>query len=169
LAVTREIRKYHKSKFLTNNTFKLWPLLDQARSAVSRSRGLEVSQYGLTMEQAAVLHTLITEGGSATNDILAYIMWRHYTSVTTLVNRMVKIGLVKKNKIPNQRKYKVSITEKGENIYNQLPINSIIMIFSALSSEEQLQIALILEKLINKTRDILGMDYKPPFMQNKRE
>jgi DNA-binding MarR family transcriptional regulator len=134
-------------------------LLERARSAYSRMRELELAKYGLTSEQAAVLHTLQSKGGSATNSEIAYAIIRQYHSVASIVSRMEKIGLVKKKRSENGVKYTVSITEKGKRDYEKVPRNSIKMFFEDLSVEDKEYLAKILQKLIGKGRNMLGMDY----------
>ncbi len=145
--------------------FQLWMELDHARSALSRARELELAQFDLTLEQAGVLYTLLEKGGSTANTEIADEMIRQYNSVTTLVNRMEKLGLVKKEKTSSNRKYIVSITEKGRNMYQRATDKSIHMGFSDLSPEEKNQLFSFLTQVVKKTRNILGMDSKLPFLQ----
>ena len=119
---------------------------------------MEFARYGITPEQAAILDALESKGGSATNVELANIIIRHYHSVVSIVNRMVKSGLVKKNVIRNQKKSLITMTEKGETIYKGIPRNAITVFFSTLSVEEKRQLDSILQKLIIKGRDCLGLD-----------
>lgn len=149
---------------VTDIDFELWVLLDHARSVLSRSRELELAQYGLTTEQAGVLHTLLNKGGSATNSEIAGTVVRAYNSVTTLVNRMEKLGLVAKDKSPQDRKYLVTVTDKGRGIYEKVTRNSIRMSFSDLSAEDKQKFLAYLTHIIKKSRDMLGMDKKLPFL-----
>jgi len=50
----------HGQSSLTD--FELGVLFERSRSAHSRMRELELAQYGLTPEQAAILHTLQSKG-----------------------------------------------------------------------------------------------------------
>jgi DNA-binding MarR family transcriptional regulator len=146
--------------------YDLGVLLERTRSAFSRMRELELAQHNLTPEQTAILHTIISKGGSATCEEIASDIIRQYHSVTTIVNRMLKIGLVRKEKKPNQKKFLVYITEKGESMYENVPRNSVEMIFSELSREEKRQLATSLQKLLNKGREILEIDRVLPFLSD---
>jgi DNA-binding MarR family transcriptional regulator len=132
--------------------------LERSRSIISRMMELELARYGLTPEQVAILHSLDSKGGTATNVELANIVIRHYHSVVSIVNRMAKNGLVKKSAVRGQNKFLVTMTEKGETIYRSLPKNAITVFFSALSEVEKFQLDAILQKLVTRGRDALGLD-----------
>jgi len=155
--------KSNKSKNITSD-FELWKLLDHARSAISRPREVELAQIGLTPEQAAVLHTLQFLGGSASYDDIADNTMRQYNSVATLVNRMTRLGTLQKIKKAPDKKNKVIMTEKGIDIYKKIPMRSIEMAFSVLSTKQKEDLAFILEQLISKGRDMMGLNYKLPFL-----
>jgi DNA-binding MarR family transcriptional regulator len=144
--------------------FKLWTLLDHARCALVRARELELFQFGITQEQAGLLRTLMDNGGSLTNADIADIMIRQINSVTTLVSRMEKLGLVKKKKPANDMKIIVSITPKGRNIYQSVTTKSIHLAFSDLSHEDKQRLIKYFEHLKEKGRHMLGMDQKLPFL-----
>lgn len=144
--------------------FELGILFECTRSTYARTRELELAQYGITPEQAAVLCTLQFKGGSATNDEIANLTIRQYHSVASIVNRMEKNGLVKKSKNENNRKFVVSITKKGTSKYSPIPRNSIRIFFKDLSPEEKQQLANILRKMMVRGRKMLGLDSKVPFL-----
>jgi DNA-binding MarR family transcriptional regulator len=144
--------------------FELWTQLDHSRCAMVRARELELFQFGITQEQAGVLHTLLANGGSLTNAEIADIMIRQNNSVTTLVTRMEKLGLVKKKKPANQTKIIVSVTPKGRSIYESVTNKSIRMAFSDLSLEDKQKLIKYLKHLTEQGRRMLGMDQKLPFL-----
>ena len=144
--------------------FEVGVLFERARSAYSRVRELELAQFGLSPEQAAILHTLQSKGSFATCEEIANMIIRQYHSVTSIVNRMEKNGLVEKIKTKKGRRYLISITQKGENLYNSVPRNSIKMTLSVLTPEEKQQLTLYLQKMLSKGREMLGMDNKYPFL-----
>ncbi len=102
--------------------------------------------------------------GSATLDEITENTMRQYHSVSTLVNRMAKLGLVKKVKYSDTKKFQVSITDKAMNIYSKASANSLDMIFSVLSPNDQKAFAQYLQQLTEKARSVLGLDYKHPFL-----
>jgi len=153
----------------TINDAYLFGLLKHSTSLISRARELELAQYQITMEQMSVLHALLISKGSATIDEIATIVIRQHNSVSTIVNRMSKAGLVKKEKILHQKKYSVQITEKAQSFVAAIPRKSIEMVFTSLSLEEKGQLATCLEHLISAGHDILGHNHNLVFLENGAE
>lgn len=151
--------------FNPDNDHDIWVLLDQAHFAVARSRLLELAQYNLTKEQAQVLYVLRICGGSATMNQIASFTMRQRHSVSTLVNRMEKVELVKKVKVSKEKVFKVIMTKKGKVRYEGVTRNSIEMIFSSLSAADKRKLALYLNQLQKKARSLLSLDYKTPFLK----
>lgn len=162
MTLTNKIQEKNNNLPLTD--FDLGVLLERTRSVYSRMRELELAQYNITPEQAAILNTLQSKGGSVTNREISTTIIRQYHSVTSIVNRMLKIGLVRRYKNHNEKKFRISITKKGKSIYEKVPRHSIEMIFSDLTFEEKQQLASSLQKLLNKGREMLGMDHILPFL-----
>ena len=149
------------------NDAYLWGLLQHSSALIFRARELELAQYKITMEQMSILHALMISDGSATLDEIATILVRQHNSVSTIVNRMVKSGLVKKEKRPGQKKYRVVITEKAQGIVKAIPRKSIEMFFKNLSLKEKQQLATCLEELITTGHEILGHNRNLPFLSNE--
>jgi DNA-binding MarR family transcriptional regulator len=149
------------------NDLYLWGLLEHARSIVFRARELELSQCGITIEQMSILHALLIHGGTATLDQIATTIIRQYNSVSTIVNRMSALGLVKKEKLKHERKSKVCITEKARHIVITAPGKSIQMVFSKLTPEDKVLLATSLEQIVSTGHDIMGHNFSPAFMTNR--
>jgi len=156
---SREFRSHD-----TLNDAYLWGMLKHSTSLISRARDLELAQHKITMEQMSVLHALMISKGSATIDEIATLVIRQHNSVSTIVNRMSKAGLVKKEKIQHQKKYVVRITDKARSFVDAVPRKSIEMVFADLTLEEKRQLATCLEQLIRTTHDILGHNHNLPFL-----
>ena len=142
----------------------IWVLFDRTHFAVARSRLLELAQFHLTKEQAQILYVLRFYGGSTNMTQIAAFTMRQRHSVSTLVDRMEKVGLVKKVKVPNKKGYKVIITNKGRERYQKVTIKSIEMIFDSLSAADRRKLQESLNMLQNKARNMLGLDHNPPFL-----
>jgi DNA-binding MarR family transcriptional regulator len=147
--------------------YYLWTLLQRARSVVARARNLELAQYGVTIEQMSILHSLVINGGSASVDEIADNIVRQKNSVTTIINRMVKLDLVKIEKSKNNKKYLIILTPKSQKILDTVPRHSIEMIFSNFSPKDKKQMEGYLEQIINAGLDLLGENYVPPFLLKK--
>lgn len=150
---------------ITDNSFELWVLFDQTEEIISKARDLELDQYRLTRIQAKVLFMLMNQGagGMTLAEISKWVL-REPHSVLSLVNRMEKIGLIKRVKKTGDDKIRIFLTDKGRVLYSQTTRRSITMIFSALSPEEKKHFQSYLKKLRDEARSLLGMDYKPPFL-----
>ena len=143
----------------------LYILLDQVDSIVTNAVELELKHLHLTQPQARVLTMLSREDKPATIDELAKWTLKEFNSVSTLINRMEKKGLVKKSKQPGELKTYISLTEKGNDLYHKkVTERSIHLIFDKLSAEEKKGLDTMLKKLRDTTRDLLGLDFRPPFL-----
>jgi DNA-binding MarR family transcriptional regulator len=143
----------------------LYILLDQVDSIVTNAVELELKHLHLTQPQARVLTMLSREDKPATIDELAKWTLKEFNSVSTLINRMEKKGLVKKSKKDGDLKTYISLTDKGSDLYHKkITERSIHLIFDKLSAEEKKGLDTILKKLRDTTRDLLGLDFRPPFL-----
>ncbi len=143
----------------------LYGLLDQTRETISKAVDLELGQYRMSVPQVKIMHMLAQGNGGMTLGELASASVRELNSISTLIGRMQKKGLVKKVRKPGDDKAYVTLTDKGRDIYNNtVTEQSIYLIFDALSDGEKRQLAALLQKLQSKARALLGLDYKPPFL-----
>jgi DNA-binding MarR family transcriptional regulator len=143
----------------------LYILLDQTESIITNAVNLELKHLRVTQPQARVLTMLSRENRPTSLDELANWTLKEFNSVSTLINRMEKKGLVKKIKKDDELKTYVILTEKGSALYHkQVTERSIHLIFDKLSEGEQKQLGIILKKLRDNTRDLLGLDFRPPFL-----
>jgi len=149
----------------SGNDYAIWGLFADTMEHIARARTMELTRFGLTREQSHILRILYDTGGSLTlNEIASYVLRKH-NSVSTIIKRMAKNHLVDSTKVPGARQYQISITEKGRELFEKMPTNSITMAFSSLSIEEKKLLVSFLHKLENKVRNMLGLDYQPPFLK----
>jgi DNA-binding MarR family transcriptional regulator len=143
----------------------LYVLLDQVDSIVTTAVELELKHLGLTQPQARIMTMLSRQDKPATIEELSKWTLKEFNSVSTLINRMEKKELVKKTKQPGELKTYISLTEKGSDIYHtKVTEKSIHLIFEKLTAQEKKQLDSILCKLRDTTRDLLGLDFRPPFL-----
>jgi DNA-binding MarR family transcriptional regulator len=158
---TEKIRALKKSDPLVN----LYILLDQTNSIVTNAVELEIKHLRVTQPQVRILTMLSREDKPVTLDELAKWTLKEFNSVSTLIRRMENKGLVKKIKKDGDLKTYVVLTEKGSDLYHkQVTERSIHLIFDQLSEQEKKQLDALLKNIRDKTRDILGVDYRPPFL-----
>lgn len=99
-----------------DDDYKLWVLLSQTRSAIFKVRHKKVGQY-LPPNQAAALIAIWTREGKITPAMLAHRLFLEPHTVSELINRMRKKGLVAKKKDRQRGNVvRISITEKGREV-----------------------------------------------------
>jgi DNA-binding MarR family transcriptional regulator len=159
-----EIEKIRVSK-RNDPEVNLYILLDQTDGIVTNAVELEVKHLRITQPQVKILTILSRQGTPVTLEELSSWTLKEFNSVSTLINRMEKKGLVKKIKKNEELKTYVTLTEKGSKLYHKgVTERSIHLIFDKLSEEEKKQLKDLLKKVRNTTRELLGLDYKPPFL-----
>ncbi|OGN95905.1 MAG: hypothetical protein A2Z77_04090 [Chloroflexi bacterium RBG_13_51_36] len=98
-----------------NTVLRLWLLLHRVHDVMVLCEDSIFGKYGLTTEQFSVLAAVKSRGGSLKPGELATILARSPNSVTMLVDRMVKGGLVRRTRDRKDRRgVNVSLTTKGE-------------------------------------------------------
>jgi len=144
--------------------FNSWKVLDHTRFMIARLREIELAEFGLTLEQAHVLDILLRRGGVTTiNDIVDLTMRQHH-SISTLVNRMAKRGLVIKQKnLHDSRKYNILITPKGQQLFEKTPKDMVYQVFSVLSSGEKNDLVKSLKQLLAKAYSLNPRPHAPNF------
>jgi DNA-binding MarR family transcriptional regulator len=97
-----------------NTVLRLWLLLHRVRDGIVLCEDSIFGKYGLTTEQFSVLAAVKSRGGSLKPSELAQILARSPNSVSMLVDRMVKAGLVRRTRDRSDRRVvNVSLTGKG--------------------------------------------------------
>jgi DNA-binding MarR family transcriptional regulator len=146
----------------TDTDFSLWRVLDHTRFMIARSREMELAKYDLTPEQSHVLDILQESNGSTTINQLVVITQRQHHSISTLIDRMTKQGLVTKQKAGiDQRKYEVVITDKGKELVTKMTRDSIRIIFSGLSEEDKKRLHSYLSLLVKEAYRVLRRNPAP--------
>lgn len=99
-----------------NTILRLWLLLHRVRDALALCEDSIFRKYRLTTEQFSVLAIVKSIGGSVRPMELVQWLERSPNSVSMLVDRMVKAGLVRRTRDRSDRRaVRVSLTSKGEN------------------------------------------------------
>jgi DNA-binding MarR family transcriptional regulator len=98
-----------------NTVLRLWLLLHRVHDALALCEDSIFKEYGLTSEQFRVLGAVKESGGSLRPIDLASILERSPNSISMLVDRMVKAGLVRRTRDRRDRRtVNVTVTGKGE-------------------------------------------------------
>ncbi len=134
-----------------NTVLRLWLLLHRVHDSLALCQDSIFAEYGLTSEQVRVLAALKGNGGTLRPSELARLLERSPNSVSMLVDRMVKAGLVRRTRDRKDRRaVEVSLAGKGEK--NLGPATAagwefIQKILSPLSQEDRRILADLLETM----------------------
>jgi DNA-binding MarR family transcriptional regulator len=146
--------------------YNLWVLLHQVSDIIFNAREEELREYGLPATQAEVLFVIKAIGDKVTPAQISRMIFRRPHSVSGIIDRMAKAGLVKRAKdLDRKNLVRVTITDKGQKAYKQaLKRKSVQKIMSSLSEAERQKLKSLLETLRNKGLKELGIDPKkaPP-------
>ena len=148
-----------------NPDFNLWILLAQTRALLFMAGEQETSRYGVSLMQGWTMFTIKAIGERATPAEIARWLGREPHTVSSLLSRMVEIGLVKKEKsLDKKNLVRIRLTPKGEKIYAEgIGMRSIHEIMSTLSVEDKAHLKRVLEKLRSSVQAKLGRKYTLPY------
>ena len=138
----------------------LYLLFARARYLTFRARERELQRYGLTPEQSQVLFVTQALKNKATPAAISRLLLRQPHTVSAIVDRMSKKGLIKKTKdLERKNMVRVSLTDKGKEAYELTtkrgPIHRIL---GTLNKEERKAFHGYLERVLSRSREELGMD-----------
>ncbi len=99
-----------------NTVLRVWLLLHRVRDILALCEDSIFAEHGITTEQFSVLAAVKSRGGSLRPTDLALILERSPNSISMLVDRMVKAGLVRRTRDRiDRRVVHVALTSKGTN------------------------------------------------------
>ena len=145
---------------------KAWVLLFRTFRALERAGEVELERFGLSTIEAAVLHALKTASEPVTPAKLSRWLYREPHTMSGLLNRMERKGLVKKSKdLEKKNMVRVTLTEKGEQAFQQQWDARIVpKITSCLSKRELGNLKKCLNKLEGRAlwviRDLQPLPYR---------
>jgi len=133
-----------------NTVLRLWLLLRRVGDTLMRCQDLLFSKSGLTTEQWGVLTAIKARGPLRPSD-LSWILERTPNSMSMLIDRMAKAGLVRRTRDRKDRRVvTVSLTDKGQISVGPAVVAGwefIHEILSPLSHNEQRDLAYSLERV----------------------
>ena len=143
----------------------LLTLLEQACHMAQETRDRELTRFGITGEQAAVLFAVKAIGDKATPAEISRWVLRESQSVSAILSRMEKAGLIVRVKdLERKNMVRIAMTEKGERAYREsMKRKSSQKLLSPLSETERQELRSYLERVRNRALRVLGVAYKPPF------
>jgi DNA-binding MarR family transcriptional regulator len=146
------------SSTLSDAYFTLWVMIAQTKDAILRARQRNYARFNISNERRAVLWSIQNNGGHATPVEISRQLFRELHTVTEMLNRMEKEGLISKANGTGRSKVVVKLTTKGHDIFNQSLHNEIDeKIFSVLSKKERAQLMSGLWKVRSQALSELGI------------
>jgi DNA-binding MarR family transcriptional regulator len=155
--MARKANDHLEIRLNDKNKYDLVGLLNQTTETIFRARQAELQQYNISTSQGAVLFITKTLGDKATISEISRWLLRKPHTISEMIYRMEKKGLVKKTKAPNQKKIiNVTLTPKGLEVYEKSKKRqSFQNILSTLSSTEHQQMISYLQRLKDAAVDEL--------------
>jgi MarR family 2-MHQ and catechol resistance regulon transcriptional repressor len=120
---------------------KSWRQIYQTDNLLRQCQDQICAEYGLTVEQYSVLIVLNYAGGSARVTDIAQWLIRSTNSISMIVDRMVKVSLVKRTRDKADRRVvNVTCTSKGNAAVKQAHVavlEFVRKVFKPLSNEDE--------------------------------
>lgn len=138
----------------------LWQLLRRTSRAIGKAVERELMEFDISTDTAAVLFTIVRQGGDATPASIARELLLEANSISEQLSRMQKDGLVRKVKDPVRRnRVLVALTEKGFKAYREsATFRSSRKAFGTLTAEERSILWDLLARLRDDASRQLGME-----------
>lgn len=120
--------------------YDMWIKLVQTSHCASKARSKELARYGVSNIMAAVLHIVHDSDKKLTLVDLSRRLAREAHSISGLVSRMEKVGLVHKVKdLERKNMVRVKLTKKGHEVYRKTAGRECIHRMSSALSEAELE------------------------------
>ena len=122
--------------------YRLFYMLLRVREKLFEAREKELFQYNIRLRHSACLFAIKELGDKATPNEIAKIVHRRPNSVSVMLNRMEKNGLIKKTKASNGgNRVIASLTKEGEYAFKMSSKReSLHRIFSVLTKTQRKQL-----------------------------
>jgi len=145
--------------------FNIWVLLRRSIHAMLKARNNELRQYGVSSVEAATMNIIYTMGNRATSIKISRLLLRESHSVTTLIQRMEKKGLIKRDSDSHKgRQIFLELTDKGNELYQKSwRLMVIRTILESLSDEDCRQLGCFAKTLGNTALRKLANNTKSSF------
>ncbi len=132
-----------------DEVYTLWVLLHRVVEIIVRARAKELAKYGVPIRQVATLFAVYAYEDKATLTQLAGFLGRRPHTVSSILTRMEKDGLVRKSADEKRHNVvRVALTEKGRLAYRDTTRRETINnVLAALSAEEQGVLKGLLQRL----------------------
>ena len=135
----------------TDEFFMIWVLIAQVKASLLKARQKEYAQFNINSERRAVLSTIHNNREPSTPVEISYQLVQELHSVTAMLKRMEKEGLIKRCKSNSRSRFAVELTQKGIEVYYHSRYNQADKrILSILTKKERERLISSLLKVRNQ-------------------
>jgi DNA-binding MarR family transcriptional regulator len=100
---------------IVDKEYDIWILLSRVYHLIAMLRKLELSKYNILPVQSYILFIIKALGNETTPSKISEYVYQQRSSISDILNRMVKQGLIRKtNKSGGNKRVIVTLTAKGE-------------------------------------------------------
>jgi DNA-binding MarR family transcriptional regulator len=156
-----------KSRCTNKQLLELWALLDQTTFTMAKARDKELKKCGLSLVQGKVIILLKVRDYHPTIGELSRWLFRDHSSTSSITNRMMQRGLIRKHQDAAERRLtRIAITKKGEKLFpSVVKRESLLTILSILSRDECLLLKKYLKKILTRAIQEARIQYRPDYPQ----
>ena len=142
--------------------YHLWMLMAQTVDVAMKLRESELQKYNISRRESAVLYIVHANANRVTPAIISRYLARKSHSISELLNRMEKKGLVTRvSDLDKKNLVRIALTEKGKRSYScSTKIESFSEITGSLSEEEYNQLESILKRIRSKGLESIGLSHR---------
>ena len=146
------------TKPLSDEYFALWVMIAQTKDGLLRARQRDYARFNISNERRAVLWSIRNNGGKATPVEIALQLFRELHSVSEMLVRMEKEGLITREKASGKSRIVAKLTPKGHEIFDQSLHNETDnRIFSVLTKKQRERLLSYLWKIRSQVLNELGI------------
>jgi len=147
---------------IEDKEYDVWILLSRVYHLIAMLRKLELSKFDILPVQSYILFVIKALGDDTTPSRVSEFVYQQRSSISDILKRMEKQGLIKKTSTPGSKKRViVTLTEKGEKALSLSKQRKFLhKVLSALSDEQKQQLEAGLELLRDSAVNELSITQK---------
>jgi MarR family transcriptional regulator, organic hydroperoxide resistance regulator len=147
---------------IEDKEYDVWILLSRVYHLIAMLRKLELSKFDILPVQSYILFIIKALGDDTTPSRVSEYVYQQRSSISDILNRMEKQGLIKKTSTPGSKKRViVALTEKGEKALALSRQRKFLhKVLSSLSDEQKQQLEAGLELLRDNAVNELSITQK---------
>ncbi|MGD0780029.1 MAG: MarR family transcriptional regulator [Dehalococcoidales bacterium] len=147
---------------ITDKEYDLWILMSRVYHLIAMLRKLELAKYEILPVQSYILFIIKALGNETTPSNISECVYQQRSSISDILNRMVRQGLIKKvHKAKGNKRVIVSLTSDGESALKlSQNRNYLHKVMSSLTLEEKQQLESAMEILRDAAINELAVTQK---------